>query len=77
MPYSVILDGGLPAPQFRTGIWPWRINVIFSSTMLSMLSLPFLLFCVSGVATGNETGINYDVFGAFFYLCRNIIYIFN
>ena len=41
---SVILDGGLPAPQFCRMIWHWWVTVVFSSTVSSMLPLFSVLF---------------------------------
>ena len=36
---SVILDGGLPSPQCWPGTVNWCITVLFSSTLISMLSV--------------------------------------
>ena len=41
--------------------------------MLPMLPLTSLLFCVSGIATNNETGIPSGVLGASLILCGSII----
>ena len=61
IPYSIILDGGLPEPQCRTGSLRWWITVFFCSTVLSILTLTSVLFCVSGILTGYETGRPSDV----------------
>ena len=60
---SSILDSGLPAPQCWPVIGRWQIVVFFRSTTLSMMPPTSVLFCISGIATGNETSINYDVLG--------------
>ena len=39
IPSSVILDVGLPSPQCWPGIVNWYITVLFSSTLISMLSV--------------------------------------
>ena len=56
MTYSIILDGGLPAPKRRPGVWRWWITDLFSSTVLSMLYLYSVLCCFSGIVTGDESG---------------------
>ena len=73
MPYYVIFEGGLYAPHFWTYIWHWWITIFFISTVLSMLPLTSVLFCVSGITIGNETGIPSDVLGASLDLCGTII----
>ena len=42
-----------------------------------MLSLSYILFCVSGIATGNENGIPYDVLGSYLDICGTTISILN
>ena len=41
--------------------------------MLSILPLSCVLFFVSGIETGNETGSTYDVLGASLDICGTII----
>ena len=73
MTSSRILDGGWPAPQCWTGIWRWWITVLFSSIVLSILSLFSVLFCVCGIATGNETDSPYDVLVSSLAPCVTIV----
>ena len=73
VPSSLILGGGFPTPQLRPGIWRWCITILFSSMLLSMLSLSSVLFCVSEITTGNETGSPSDVLGDSLDLCGTII----
>ena len=73
LPSSLILGGGLPVPQCQTGIWCWWITVSFSSTMLLVTPIPYVLFGVYGIylriVTGNETIINYYDLDASLYIC--------
>ena len=46
---SATFDGGLPDPQCWPSIWRWWITVLFSNTILSVITLPSLLFCVSRI----------------------------
>ena len=73
LPSSLILGGGLPVTQLQTGVWRWWITVSFSSTMILVTPLPYVLFGVygiySGKVTGNETIINYDDMDAYLYIC--------
>ena len=55
IPFYVILDYVLPAPQFRPGIWCWWISVLFNSTMLFIIILSSVLFCFYRIATANDT----------------------
>ena len=76
-PSSVILDGDLLAPQYGPGVWQFWISVFFSSTVIFLIPLYLVLFCVSWIATDNETGSPSDVLGASLALCGTIIYILN
>ena len=49
---TLIFDGGFPAPHCLTGIWSWFITVSLSSTVLTMLSLAYILFGVSVIYLG-------------------------
>ena len=73
LPSSVILDGDLPATQFWPGIWRWRITVFFSSTLLFLLLMSFMLSCFTWIGNGNETGIPSDFLGYSLALCGTII----
>ena len=73
IPSSVILDVFFLAPHCHTGIWSWWITAIFSSSVLSMLSLSSILFCVCGIVTGNETGFPSISLIASLDLCGTII----
>ena len=75
--YSIILDGGLPAPQFWTVIFCWWITIFFISTVIYMLPLTSVLFCVSRVVTGNDTGSPSDVLGDYLALYVTIVSILN
>ena len=72
---SVILCGVLPSPKCLPGIFHWCITVFFSSTLLSILPLTYVLFFVSDIATSNETGNLSDVLGNFLDICVTIISI--
>ena len=73
MPSYVILDCFLPAHHFWSGIWCWCIIVFFRSTVLSMMSLSSMLFCVPSIVSINETGSPSEVLFAPLYLCVTII----
>ena len=60
---SVILDNVLPKPQCWTGIWRWWITTFFSSAVLYILTPASMVFCVSVIVTGNDTGSPSDVLG--------------
>ena len=77
MPYSVVSDSGLPAPQWWPGIWRCWVTVFFISPMLSTLRLSSVLFCVSGITTVNENVIPSDVLVSSLSPCGTIIYILN
>ena len=77
LPYSECFDSDLPAPKFWPGIWRWWITAFFSYTVLSLLPLSFMLFCVSCIMTGNETEITSDVLGSSLDIFGTIIYILN
>ena len=47
----VIFYCGLPEFQFWPAILRWWITVFFKSTVISMLPLSYVLFCVSVIAT--------------------------
>ena len=76
MTYYIILDGGLPATQCRHGIPSWRITLLFSPTVLSMLPLSSILFCIYRIATGNENGIPSNELVDSLDICGTIISIF-
>ena len=67
--FFFILYGGLPASQFWPGICSWCIIILFSSTVICMLSLYFVIFCVFVIYTGNETGSHSGFWGASFSYC--------
>ena len=69
----ILLDVCLPDPQCCPGIWRWWINVFFRSTLLSILTLTSVLFCISEIVTGNETCIPYDVLVHSFDICGTTI----
>ena len=72
-PSSEILDGDIPAPQCWPGIWRWWITVLFSSTVLLLMPLSFMLSSFFWIATGKENGSPYDVLGDSLDLCGTII----
>ena len=73
-PSSVTFDGGLNETKWWPGIWHWWITVFFSYTLLSILPLTSVLFCVSDIANGNETGSPYAFLGDSLDLRGTIIY---
>ena len=73
MPYSVVSDCVLPVTQFWPGIWHWWITGFFRFTMLSILPLSYMLFCVSRIVTGKKTGSSSDILGACLVICGTII----
>ena len=77
LPPSAILDGVLTAPQCQPMICHWCITVFFSSTMLSTMPQSSVLFCVTGIATGNGNDTPSYVFVASLYLCGTTISILN
>ena len=76
-PFSVLLDGDLPAPQCCPGIWRWWIIVFFSFNLLFLMTLYFILSCSNWIETGNETGSPYAFFGGSLDICVIIIYSLN
>ena len=75
MPSFTILDDGLPTHQFFPGSYLWCVTTFLGSTILSMLPLYYLLFSVSRIATGNDTGSSYDFFSLYLALLGTIISI--
>ena len=75
--FSKILNSVLPAPWCWTGIWSWWITILFSSYVLSMIPIASILFAVSGIETGNDTGSLSDVLGDSLTLCGNIMSCLN
>ena len=72
LPSSRIFDCGFPAPHCWHGICHLWITVFFSSTVLSLMPLSYMLFCVSWIMTGNETGSPIDFLGAYLDICGTI-----
>ena len=70
---SVVLDSGLPVPHYWPDIWCWWITIFFSSTMLFILPLSYILCCVSGIATDNEIGSTSSVLGEYLVFFGTII----
>ena len=76
IPSSVISGDGFTAPQCWPGVCCWWITLFFSSTVTSMLPLSSVLFCISGIVTGNETVSTSDVLFASLAIFGTIISIY-
>ena len=63
LPSSEILDGDLPPPHFWPGILRWCITVLFSSTVLFLMYISFMISCFPYIYTNNETVAPSDVLG--------------
>ena len=77
LPPSTIFYSKLHAPQCWPGIWRLWITLLFSSTVLSLLTLSFMLSSISCIVTGNETGSPYDTLGDSLDFCGTVIYSLN
>ena len=73
LPYSNFLDCDLPPPQCWPGIRRWWINVFFSSTLLFLMPLYFVLSCFPWIDTDSENGSPSNSLGASLDLCGVII----
>ena len=73
LPSSAIFDGDLPVPQCWPGIWRWWITVFFSSTLMFLLLLYFILSYFPWIDNGNGTVSPSDVLGDSLALFGNII----
>ena len=77
LPSFANLDGDLPEPQCCPGIWHLLITIFFSTTMISLMPLSSVLFCVSVIVTVSETVSPSDALGGSLDIFGTIISILN